>query len=236
MVRDRDPDLRPASAAAPRRHDLVLLSRAEWAAALASSPAPSRLGAEARALLAGWAGRGWPAVVRRPAGEDPPGALPLGVPLPPGLGGARVALHLAAGPPFAPCPAPDLAEARAAAPTGWGGTLDALDRLAATVGVVPRPFGALLWAAVTGLAYLRASSDLDLLWPVTAATDLDRLLDGLDAIDAAGPVPLDGEVLLPDGAGAHWRELRRARRTGGEVLFKTADGLSLRRADGLFPG
>ncbi len=71
---------------------------------------------------------------------------------------------------------------------------------------------------------------------MTAATDLPRLLDGLRRIDGLGIVPIDGEVLLPDGAGVQWRELDRARReAGGSVLAKASDGVSLRRADALFP-
>ena len=71
---------------------------------------------------------------------------------------------------------------------------------------------------------------------MTPATDLPALLDGLDRIDAAGPVTVEGEVVLPDGAGVQWRELRPAlARPGGEGLAKGLDGVSLRPAGTLFP-
>lgn len=219
----------------PQRHDLVQVAPADWDDMLAATAALAHLPSAARQRLEGWADRGWPAIVRRRSAEDPPGALPLGVPLPPSLGKQRFALVLPAGRPWRRAEPPHLAAARPMAPTDWRDSVDALIRLGEACGAVPRPFGALLWAAVTGLAYLRPGSDLDLLWPVTRDTDLESLLDGMARIDAAGAPCIDGEILLPDGAGLHWRELARARRVpGGEVLAKTLQGLTLRRAASLF--
>ena len=214
---------------APRRHDLLRVAPDAWASALAA--AALDLPAGAAATVAGWAGRGWPVVRRRRLGGEPPDALPVGVPLPPSLGKLRVALLLPPDTGWCPVPPPGLADLRPAAPASWHPVLDGLSALGTALGVRPRPFGSALWGAVTGLPYLGPGSDLDLLWPVTEATALDALLDGLARLAAAGPVTLDGEILLPDGAGVQWRELLGARRgRGGTVLAKTAEGLSLRPA------
>lgn len=217
------------------RHDLVRVAPADWQDALARSEAFSALAGGARAVVAGWATLRRPAIVRRRLAGEARDALPLGVPLPPRLGKLRFGLSLPAGATATPVEAPRLASAVATAPPAWAATAGALIDLGAAVGVAPRVFGGLLWAALTHLDYLGPASDLDLLWPVTAATDLARLLDGLRAIDAAGTVAIDGEILLPDGAGVQWRELDRARTgPGGSVLCKTLDGVGLRRADALF--
>ena len=217
--------------ARPRRHDLLRVAPDGWDAALAALPRPQGLPPAAAALLNGWARRGWPVVLRRRGHGDPPGTLPVGVPLPPSVGKLRVAAALPPGVPWQALPAPGLDTVRPAVPVAWHALLDRLAALGTGHGAPPRPYGAALWGALTGLPYLGPGSDLDLLWPVTQATALDGLLDGLARIAAGSPVPLDGEVLLPDGAGVNWRELHRARRgAAGEVLAKTADGISLRRA------
>jgi phosphoribosyl-dephospho-CoA transferase len=43
---------------------------------------------------------------------------------------------------------------------------------------------------------------------------------------------IDGEILLPDGAGLHWRELRDAPEDGS-VLAKSLDRLALQAVAGL---
>ena len=217
------------------RHDLLRVAPADWAAALARSDAVPGLAGGARAVIGAWATLGRPAIVRRRAADEAPDAVPLGVPLPPRLGKLRFGLSLPSGAAVTRVAPPTLAAAFAAAPPAWAGVGRALDALGHEVGVAPRAFGALLWAALTSIDYLGPASDLDLLWPVTPATDLNRLLGGLRRIDGRGVVPIDGEILLPDGAGVQWRELDRARgEPDGRVLAKALDGVGLRRADALF--
>ena len=127
---------------------------------------------------------------------------------------------------------------RPIAPAAWRQTLDALVALGERHGFVPRPYGSLLWQAVTGLAYLGAGSDLDVLWPLPDCWTFERLRDLLDAIAAVAdtaPMRLDGEILLPDGGGVQWRELREAA-DDGDVLVKHRDGIAIRPARGLLRG
>ena len=84
--------------------------------------------------------------------------------------------------------------------------------------------------ALTGLAYLSDQSDLDCLWAPPAA-QRRALLDALRTIADTAPMHLDGEIVLEDGGAVNWRELDRARLDpAAEVIVKSVDGLSLRRA------
>ncbi|MDP4023824.1 malonate decarboxylase holo-[acyl-carrier-protein] synthase [Methylobacterium sp. NEAU 140] len=202
------------------RHDLVRAAPAAWAALLRDRPDLDGL-----PHLAGWAGARRPLIVRRSHPGEGTDRVPLGLPLPPADGKRRIGLALPAAD-LTPVTAPTLAEAAAHAPAAWRPTLDALVALGARCGSPPRPFGGLLWQAMTGLAYLTAASDLDLLWPCPEPVPSD-LLDGLVRIADAAPMRLDGEILLPDGGGVHWRELRDAP-AGGPVLAKYRDRAALR--------
>ncbi len=174
--------------------------------------------------LAGWAAAGWPLILRRRAPGEDPALVPLGLPLPPTLGKRRIGFTLPADI-LAPCSAPTLAATRAAAPPAWQPTLDALLVLGARHGLVPRPFGGLLWQALTGLPYLTDTSDLDLLWPLTGSLP-ETFLDDLATIAATAPMRLDGELILPDGGGVQWREWHES--GNGEVLVKHRDRLEMR--------
>ncbi|WP_241199404.1 malonate decarboxylase holo-[acyl-carrier-protein] synthase [Burkholderia multivorans] len=124
-----------------------------------------------------------------------------------------------------PGPAPPaFADVLAAAPHAWRLTLRELDALGARCGVQGRVFGGLAWQALTGDSYLSASSDLDVLFPLPAASCIAPLLDGLATIAARAPMRIDGELLRDDGAGVNWRELQ-ARLP--EVAVKTAIAVEL---------
>ncbi|MCJ2126303.1 malonate decarboxylase holo-[acyl-carrier-protein] synthase [Methylobacterium sp. J-077] len=175
--------------------------------------------------LAGWAEAGRPLIVRRRIPGEGRAAVPLGLPLPPGDGKRRIGLALPAEH-LTRMAGPSLAEAASHAPKAWQATIAAAVALGERYALKPRPFGGLLWQAVTGLTYLTEASDLDLLWPCQAPVPTG-LLDGLASIADKAPMRLDGEILLPDGTGLHWRELRDAPE-GGTVLAKGLDGLAMR--------
>lgn len=208
-----------------QRHDLVRVDVSAWGAWLGT-----RTDLVGVRHLHQWAREGRPLIVRRRVPGEAAETVPLGVPMPPADGKRRIGLALPAAA-LTPMAAPDLAEASDHAPTAWRPAIAALLSLGRDHGIAPRPFGSLLWQAVTGLTYLGATSDLDLLWPCPDPVPIG-LLARLEAIAGEAAMRIDGEILLPDGTGLHWRELRDAPE-GGSVLAKSSEGVTLRSVVGL---
>lgn len=212
------------------RHDLVRVEPAGFADFAASLRAYHAR--DASPVVFGWVEAGRPLIVRRFVEGESRLRVPLGLPLPPQAQGPRRIRVALAPERVAAFSAPTLVEVHATATAAWRPTLDALIALGARHRLTPRPFGSLLWQALTGLDYLTPASDLDVLWPLAGASDPDRLrrlLDGIARIAEAAPMRLDGEILMPDGRGVHWRELREAP-DGGTVLVKDRDGVEMRPA------
>ena len=213
-----------------RRHDLLSATPATWDAMLQLHPGLAEL-----PLVAGWARLGWPVIVRRRVAGDAPGSVSAALPLPPAHGKLRVALSFPSSAGLAARPPMLLRDVAETVPAGWQAIVSALLHLGEAVGSPPRVFGALLWEHATGLPYLNPASDLDLLWRVSSARAAADLLDGLLRLDAGGPVRIDGELEMPDGAGVNWRELGEARRGSACcILAKTIDAVELRPWSGLF--
>ena len=189
-------------------------------------------------LVAGWASRNWPVIVRRPMPGDIAAGVPAALPLPPSYGKHRVGFSFRSMEDVVPLAPVLLGDAAAGAPAAWQPTIAGALALGTALGIPPRVFGGLLWQHVTGLAYLSPQSDLDLLWRVGDQRTATALVVGLSRLDAESPMRLDGELELPDGSGVSWRELARAAEIGGgEVLVKSMDGVTMRLSTDLFvPG
>jgi phosphoribosyl-dephospho-CoA transferase len=196
------------------RHDLTFVSAVAWRTLL-----DSRDDLAGEPLIAGWVDRGWPLIARRAMPGEGPG-LALGLPLPPSHGKRRIALTLPREALVASVPPPLLREAMGVAPSPWQPTLERLLALDAEI----RIYGSLAWQFLTGLDYLTARSDLDILLPLPRATDATRLITALAAIEQAAPMRLDGELVRSDGAGVNWREVHEG---AAEVLVKTTDNALL---------
>lgn len=209
-----------------QRHSLVRLTAAGWAQVRAGD-----WDAEAGACLAHWAQQGLPLVVTRQpaprAGAAPCGELALGLPAPARWSRRRIALRvpaeavlyadlfprMAAVAPLLPRPA------RAA----WAGLARDLE----AQGLAVRVYGSHGWQQMTGLAYLHAASDLDLLVRVDRLDAADHAAALLMDTQAAGP-RLDGELLFPGGTAVAWREWLPWRAGAvGSVLAKRRDGVAL---------
>ena len=214
------------TASAPARHALLRVEPGAYALMLAGRP---DLAGEA--LLADWAALGRPLIARRRTSCDLAGLVAAGIALPPSHGKKRIALQLDRGAIRAVAPPPLLRDAAHAAPAGWRAAIEAVCDLCLRVGVEARVFGALAWARITGLEYLGASSDLDMLFAVNEGADVAVLLDGLARIEAGAPMRLDGEIVR-FGLAANWRELHAG---GGEVLVKTIDSVLMRPRGVMFP-
>jgi phosphoribosyl-dephospho-CoA transferase len=86
-----------------------------------------------------------------------------------------------------------------------------------------------MWQHQTGLPYLSPRSDLDVLWPVSSGFDVTSLVFSIAKQQRHAPMPIDGEIVLPDGSAVNWRELWIARRAAdrASVLVKTMECVRL---------
>jgi phosphoribosyl-dephospho-CoA transferase len=199
------------------RHDLVYVSPPAWRALVATHADT------VEPIVTAWADRGWPLVARRTLPNERDG-VSLGLPLPPSLGKRRLALRLPREAVDDIARPPLLDDAIAFAPLAWRPTLARIVAMTSTFGVEPRVFGSLAWHTLTGLDYLTATSDLDLLLPMPLADDVALLAARLAAIESDAPMRLDGELLRRDGAAANWREIHGNAR---EILVKTLSGVAV---------
>jgi phosphoribosyl-dephospho-CoA transferase len=195
-----------------------------WASALADCPSLADL-----PLVGAWADRGWPVIVRRRAEAEDPDLVPIGLPLPPAAGKGRVALLLPPEGVLQRSSPPLLRAAGRVADPSWGSTIASLLALGARTGVEPAAFGSLLWQHVTGLTYLSAHSDLDVLWPIPPGLDVRSLVFSVAGVQRDTPLRIDGEVVFSDGSAVNWRELWMAHRAADQdmVLAKTMEGVRL---------
>lgn len=194
------------------RHRLVYLDPARWGAIVAADPALRAIPA-----VVDWVASGHPLIARRALCADAAEMVPLGLPLPPPLGKRRLAVAVPPDAIASDAPPPLLADAMPHAPADWQRTLATLVALDPAT----RCFGSLAWAYLTGLPYLSAQSDLDLLWQVPHAGDATRLVAALIPIDAAAPMRLDGEIVTPAGLAVQWREWAS---DAPDMLVKALDG------------
>jgi len=198
-----------------QRHSFVRVDVAAWARFIALRP---DLATEP--LIADWVKRGFPLIARRGAGNEDADLVALGLPLPPSHGKRRIAVALPRDAILSTSQPPLLADAAHIVPPAWRGDIERLVALSPDV----RCFGSLAWQYLTGLHYLSATSDLDLLWPLPASGTLDDLLTEIAEIDAKAPMRIDGEIVAPAGA-VNWRELHEI--TNNDVLLKSLDGVSM---------
>jgi len=213
-----------------RRHDLLRAEPFAWDAMLRCHPGLTDL-----PLVANWALREWPVIVRRRMAGDVADDVPAALPLPPLHGKQRLAFSFSSSAAVVALPPVQLRNTARAAPSAWQPVIAALLDLGEALGMTPRVFGALLWEHATGLSYLTAQSDLDLLWSISDERSAALLVEGLLRLDAGGPIRLDGELELPDGAAVNWRELAQSvANQGDELLVKTMDGVEVRTKAGLF--
>jgi phosphoribosyl-dephospho-CoA transferase len=191
------------------RHDLVTL-RADWPRFAGALPD------EAARQISLWQAAGHPFVVASRRHGDDEGGVRLGLA---GPGKTRLSFVTATAALASHQPPPQLAEMALACPPDWQPMLARLTALADEFDLTLRAFGSAMWQALTGQAYLSATSDLDLLIePATSA----RREAGLAALAALKtPVRLDGEIRLAGWGDVAWREwLGGAER----VLLKTRQG------------
>jgi phosphoribosyl-dephospho-CoA transferase len=196
------------------RHDLVWLTPDGWQSALAQAKPAER------PALERWQREDWPAIVRRRDADAPPSVVSVGVALPPeretGIK-PRIALRIDASGISRHTPALPVARVAISAPPQWRPALHTLAGDAHELGL--RVYGSLALQSVTGLPYLTASSDIDLLFAPGTPAQLDQGVEVLTA--ACAHLPLDGEVVFPNGDAVAWKEWRDAGGAGAKVLVKS---------------
>ena len=202
-----------------QRHDLLVVDKQAWHVVRHGDDLDER--ASSRRLVENWAGEGWPVIVRRRAPADDARAVPVALSLPPTIAKRRLAFTLPPDGVTARSPIL-LQDATSSAPDAWRATILSLVRLGEDCLTPIHVFGSLMWQHVTRLRYVGRSSDLDLLWHVPGRAAAVRLVGELERQQRASCVRLDGEIVLPNGAGVQWRELSRCMNTpGATVLVKT---------------
>jgi len=212
-----------------RRHQLAYLTAAGWEEAL-RWPAAQVVAPQLRH----WAAQGLPLVVTRQGGcTAAPGRIALGWPAPLRDGRQRVALNVA---PKSVAWFDEFPEAHKALPLLPRSVRAPLQSLLAQLrenGARPRVYGSYGWQLLSGLAYVHAASDFDLLLGVQDRDQADTLVALLQTSDPAS-LRIDGEFLFPDGAAVAWREYAswRAGLTG-ELLVKRLGAVALEPGVGL---
>ncbi len=198
------------------RHDLVWLTGRGWDAAYASATAGQH------AAFDQWRREDWPAVVRRADAGIEPLHVSLGLPLPPASDGSkgRIAFNASVADVARRVRALALDDAAAAAPERWRTPLNLLAN-----SLPLRAYGSLAMQALTGQAYVTATSDIDVLF---FPTDIDTLGAGLALLERHTAVlPLDGEIVFPTGAAVSWKEWLGAGPAKARVLVKDAGAVRL---------
>jgi phosphoribosyl-dephospho-CoA transferase len=204
-----------------KRHDLVFVEPDAWRSLLMARPE-----LVVHHLVSQWADNSWPLIRRRPLpGES---GIGLGLPLPPMAGRQRLSINLPAAAIRASQPPPLLADCAEVAPPGWASVIAELLRVDDSV----RCFGSLAWQQMTGLAYLRPQSDLDLLWTVRDAPHAMWLSQSIAAVAGTTSLRLDGELLLPSGDAVQWREWSSG---AAQLLVKSITGIAMTAREALFP-
>lgn len=212
------------------RHDLVWLAERGWRQVRAG------VAPDVSMALDRWCEAGWPAVVRRAEVDAAPGQVAIGFALPPRPGDGRkvrIGACVDVTDIARRAPALPLADALGAVPDDWRTALVALAREAGGAGLDLAVYGSVALAALTGQRYVTPASDIDLL---LRPKDRAQLADGLALVARhAAILPLDGEVVFPDGRAVAWKELRMALAAtpGTRVLAKSLEQVALAVADDL---
>jgi phosphoribosyl-dephospho-CoA transferase len=97
--------------------------------------------------------------------------------------------------------------------------------------VVARVYGSYGWQQLTGMDYVHAKSDIDLLVEVRTVAQADQASALLCTANDAGPLRIDGELAFESGAAVAWREWLRFRSGQTEqILVKRLAGATLEDA------
>lgn len=183
------------------RHKLVWLTNTGWEAALEAAPPQQRDG------ILKWHRADWPGVIRRSDADAGETEVCLGIPLPPSVvDGARLRIPIRAArteirkkrDPIS------IGEAAQVAPPVWRKPLGELAELATDEGLSTGVYGSLAMQALTGMEYVTAKSDVDMLFYPDSALQLAAGIKIFRRVQ--NRLPLDGEIVFPSGDAVAFKE------------------------------
>ena len=213
----------------PLRHSLVWLDAEGWRAVLAQTPACFH------ADVIRWGEADWPLTVRRQDAGCSSDQLCLGVALPPLLNGDKIRLPFRVAQSVIIRSRPPLLLSHIAPglPQRWRDAAIRLYEAAQQSGNSVQVFGSAAMQSITGLAYLHAASDLDLLLQPSTLQQLADCVQLFRTFDQQ--LPLDGEIIFGATVAVALREwCNAADQEGGfRVLVKQAAGVALMQKDAL---
>lgn len=128
-------------------------------------------------------------------------------------------------------PPPSLAEVMRCSRDGWKRALGLLIEQDPFFSDI-RVYGSHMWELLTGIAYVREASDIDLAMPVRSLEEILRIGLSLNAWEEATGFTADGEFVFPGGSAAAWRECVPPPR--GSLLLKSVSSVRLCEPDDLF--
>lgn len=210
------------------RHNRVWLSVSGWQRACAAT-SKAHL-----PELEPWAAKDWPLVVRRSESALSADSIGLGLALPPdaqtGLK-TRIPLTVYLNDIARHEPPLTLAAVASAIPPAWQGAYTDLTHDFIDAQLELRVYGSVALQTITGLLYLTATSDIDVLfYPRTHA----QLQQGLHLLQTyAQGLPLDGEIVFPSGRAVAWKEWAAAVGSSHKVMVKSMTNLNLMSVDAL---
>jgi phosphoribosyl-dephospho-CoA transferase len=208
-----------------RRHQLLCLNALGWAAVAGQVEAglPDT-------VLQLWRSRRLPLVLCRQPQAGPHAPLCAGLPLPARWARRRCAVQVPREGIAYFAEFPTMLQVLPEVPVAHRASLVRLSQQLAMAGLRAQVYGSFGWQALTGMAYVREGSDLDLWVGVAHAAEADLAARCLQQCDAAGEagLRLDGELVFPHGDAVSWREWLRFRAgCSRSLLVKALHGARL---------
>lgn len=209
------------------RHSRVWLSARGWQHVLQSAPPAFH------EQMHAWSQAGWPVIARRADADADNDQVCLGLAIPPQPGCGtrpRIALRVGTAEVVQVLPPVALESLTAVIPEAWRAAYALLVQDASASQLSFQAFGSVALQAVTGLAYITPSSDIDLLFYPTRRSQLRQALSLLEK--HALHLPIDGEFVFPTGDAVSWKEWSQATRAGNgpRVLAKGRQSVRLATA------
>lgn len=211
------------------RHSLVWFSYLGWRAAL------SQVKSEASSSVEEWVRAGFPATVCRTEPDMSEDLLCAGIALPPDPIGLkrRIPLQIPSKQVVRTAAPLRLEDIIPVMPMTWQSALQQLCSASKREQITFHAYGSAALQKITGRRYVTETSDIDLLFYPRTGSELQTGLQIL--VHYARMLPLDGEIIFPDGSAVAWKEWIAALTAskGLRVLTKDARGIHLAKTEEL---